>query len=1389
MNKRSKVLARLSRGFLGRTVRVASALLLTMLLASGLNAAPVAHLDPKAPAFQLREWGVAEGLPGNHVSAVAQDADGFLWLATMAGLVRFDGVEFRVYNERNGGLPTSRFNALDAGPSGRLWIGSEQGHLIVRENGRFSVVAPPRFAGIPVGSIAEAGDGSVWFTTSTAGVEHPTLQHWTGAEPALREDIEAKLKPHPRDREFNELDKPGGPMTLSNRFPQMIVARDASDAVWARAWSGSSLRVADELNDPFGPGDAHVLMLGSASIQARASADGVDLVSLEDGTRVGQLPRDPDRLFGVWLRDSRGLLWVTGAVSLEVYEPDSTQPIAHWNLATQVLDLDEDREGNIWVATRTRGLLRISPNPITQLAAAQGVNLPMSLQSRPDGTAIMRPQELKPDLGQTATSGSVRLSPHTLTLSADQHMYELVDRAGTRWHFGLEFPDGTRRDGSRAKLERNSFMLYQDPRQDDVLWTFYWTSLYRFRTFPDRDPVVEGEWEMRAQTQLLFDPEGGLWVGSTTGLQHVKDDVLRTFDRSDGLPVNAVRALHRTADGSLWIGTYGGGLVHFDGDRFRTIDQSQGLIEDAISSIVADDFGALWLGGNRGIQRVMLRDLEALLAGRAATVPAMLFDQQHGLDNPEATGPYSGLAVGDLLYFSTFGGLVRIDPALVAAREKHPPAIHLLDSEGELLQPAEGNLTLAGAKRDLSLAFSGLHLSAPQTLRFRHRLEGHGPDWIEAGTQRQISYSNLRPGSYRLELQARHSGGPWVDASSQPQIEVLPLWWETRTAMMLAVLGVIGLLIASWRLGNRQMRQRALALEKLVAERTADLQTERDQVARQATRLQELAEGRARFMSGISHELRTPLSLILAPLSDLGEGRHGDLPDAVKAQVSGAHRNAQRLLRLVERLLEVARVEAGVQTLHCMEVDLRAALAELVEQLQPLAQQRGSTLHANLPDQSLPVWIDPLLMESVLVNLMVNGLRHTPPGSHVTVELEEPRQDESHAIRLSVRDNGPGIPPEALPHLFERFFRVSGEHASGSEGFGLGLPLVHEVIERHGGHVAVESSHSGTCFTVQLRAGRAHLTQADIASAPLAPRQQASLLSALDTELGEVTQAGSDLAAELDPSSDAKLVLVVDDNPELRRLLRSYLQPEFRVQEADNGASALECINQTLPDLIITDVMMPVMDGHEFCRTLRASPDTDFIPLLMLTAKAGLDHRIEGLEGGADAYLGKPFDRRELMATVGALIKSQQRLRELYLNQTAKSDPPVESPLAEAGPSEKDEAHRDTKTDRLRRRLEQLIEANLATEDFRIEDLAEGMAQSRATLHRWCKQHYEQSPGELIRAARLQRAKEMLLRQEGSVTEVAYAVGFRSVAHFSTAFRQFSGTSPSQLREHSRLQQ
>lgn len=1303
---------------------------------------------------------MAEGLPGNHVSALAQDSAGFLWLATMAGLVRFDGIDFHVFNETAEGLPSSRITALDAGPSGRLWIGTELGHVAVRVAGRFRIIAEPAYPGHPITSIAEDLHGRLWFIHANNwrwGADN-WLWHWDGKITRAASAIQARLSDHRPPRDLEPIEIPGG---FASQQPTL--SRDEDRQVWLHVRGGKGLRVEPPGHDLLESEDASLHMLGPSPLYAKMAADSIELVE-PGGISIARLGRDPDRLRAVWLQDRRGLVWVSTIEGLEVYGPKRNAPLAAWTLDSRVLDLIEDNEGNIWVATRMHGVMRIQTAAVRQIGPEQGIPLPAKLRAEPDGSAVMSVQVLQPDPALVNPRLVYRLRSGTFLPVGETKHWVRVDSLGRRWQFGSQGLVRVLPDGSRQHLERLVDVLHEDPFDPNVFWSQDISTVFRIRVFEDRDPEVVGEWPIVARSAPFFDPEGGLWIGGANGLHRVVDERHVVFDRGDGLPVSEVRALHPDGHGGLWVGTYGGGLVHYDGTRFRVIDHRHGLIDDAVSSIVSDDFGAFWMSGNRGIQRALQRDLDAFINGRADAVPSMLFGEAQGLSNAESVGPYSGVRVGGRLYFATFGGLAVIDPAVVAARERFEPRVHLLAASGNRRLTAGDTLEVRPDSRAFEVLASAVHLSAPETLRFRHRLVGRDDDWVGTGNERRASYHGLSPGNYRLEAQARHSGGPWIEASASPEIEVPPLWWETPAARIAGLIVVAMLFTAIWMVANRALRHRARTLARAVDARTRDLKKERDTVAEQAARLRELADGRARFIAGISHELRTPLTLIRGPLDALAAAHEPDAARRSSDMVQQARENVDRLQSLIDRLLESARLEGGAVALSVREVDLCHWLSELARRLRPLFDERGSQLVAEIPEQPIQAWIDPVLMDSAITNLLVNALRHGP--SRGTVTLAVHRAADGQAV-IDVVDDGPGIAKAHREHVFERFYRARGEQSRGS--YGLGLWLVRQIVERHRGTVELLDYDGGAHFRVRIAAGREHYEHAEIDGEP-ADRSARACDSARFTVEAQ--------AREPDVfSTDVPTILVVDDHAGIRALVRDALGRRWQVSEAADGQAALDAVRMRLPDVIVSDIMMPRVDGIELLSTLRGDPETDFVPIVLLTAKAGDEDRIAGLEHGADAYLAKPFDRRELRAVIDGILAQRKRLRAHLATTPVARDDAAEPDRPAWAPDKMTEQQRV-----FINRFQAAVEARIADEDLAVDDLANALGHSRATLYRKLKQATHRSPSELVREIRLSHAHSMLQRGAGSVSEIGYAVGFRSVANFSNAFLARYGRRPSQIR-------
>ncbi|MEN1729540.1 MAG: two-component regulator propeller domain-containing protein, partial [Pseudomonadota bacterium] len=775
-------------------------------------------------------------------------------------------VEFKSFTQARDGLPSSRITALAIGRNNKLWIGTEAGHLVLFDRGVFRVVVPPPHPGHAIAAIVEDRAGDVWFLHPLFSQRRRSawLWQWTGGTLKPRRDLEARLLDGAPDI-LNAMDSPGG---ITSTFPSL--ALDDNGSALARMRGGRVLRLDDEGRDWFDGNPESIHFLGSA--QLTAQIDGA-LIGLRSsiGQLVARLPNSADRARAVWLRDRRGYTWTSTANSIDVFSPSAATPMGSWSVQPRVLDLIEDREGNIWVATRLEGLLRIQPSAVQEWGLSAGVPLPNVLREEPDGSAVMSIQLVQQDPSFIEPRRAYRI-PLDGGLPEPENVYwQRTDSQGRFWLFGEDGLVGESLSGHSFFLPEILDQFVEDPNDPNLFWADTHSSVIRLRVVDERELVIEDAWPIVVRSPLRFDAEGALLVGAEDGFHRLSDSGHQAFKQAEGLPVSEVRGLQAGSRGDWWLGTYGGGLVNFDGTKFSVISRAQGLVEDFISAVVSDEHGALWLAGTRGIQRVLVSDLYAFLGGQALNVPSELFAQAHGMSNPEAVGPSAGVRVADRLYFSTFGGLVVIDPSVIAAREGGPLDVYVMNRTSESLINDNEPLLLAPDEQTLTLNVRPIHLSAPETLRFRHRLPGLHDDWIEQTPPNRLVYSGLNPGQHKLEVQARHSGGPWVSAATVPTINVLPQWWERRLVQSLLVGLMLIALTAVWLGANRRLRDRARRLELAVADRTRSLAIERDRVAQQAAQLKELAEGRARFIAGISHELRTPLTLIRGPLDALAE--------------------------------------------------------------------------------------------------------------------------------------------------------------------------------------------------------------------------------------------------------------------------------------------------------------------------------------------------------------------------------------------------------------------------------------------------------------------------------------------------------------------------------------
>jgi signal transduction histidine kinase/DNA-binding response OmpR family regulator len=940
-------------------------------------------------------------------------------------------------------------------------------------------------------------------------------------------------------------------------------------------------------------------------------------------------------------------------------------------------------------------------------------------------------------------------------------------------------------------------------------------------TVRERIPGVRGKIHVLAQGD-----DGTLWAGT-----HYRGAYrIRGLSSPDSAAVDSFRAgRHGLPKGEIWpyrwqnrivLGTEDGVRTFAPGSppsfpRLDSIEQPDTDADLGLTYLTQDDRGQTWgfladYGPGRWTQRESLWRWTPDELARLRRKPVRTIVPEEGGDTV-----WIGAVRGHLYRYVPGSGWPRRSPSTLVRQ------ISTVETDSVLATRAEETPALDYDHNSVRLAYGAPSLVRPDLIAYQYRLEGQSDRWSDWTPRTRQTFRNLGPGDYAFAVRARTAYGDTTQVARYA-FSVLPPWYRTWWAYG-AYLLLAGALVAGavqWR--TRQLRRRQETLEATVAERTAEIEAQKERLAEQAERLQELDRAKTRFFANVSHEFRTPLTLILGPVRDLHDRLRNRLSADDSRQLSVVERNARRLLRLVDQLLGIARMEAGSYELDARPTDLTEAVPRIVDAFEPLADREDLTLSVACRDESTgsgeapaPVYVDRRALEHVVGNLLSNAVKFTPAGGTVTVTVCE-RDD---GAEVAVSDTGPGIPEEQQDAVFERFQqpRSTGDGARSREGAGIGLAFARDLADLHGGDVTLDSTvGEGTTVTLRLRRGSDHLPDdhldddhlAEDASAgqeedessfhpagdglPVSPAADSSALG--DGEDGE---SGGE---EATPSAGTKLVLVVDDNADVRRYVRSILEPEFSVVEAGGGEAGLERAREELPDVILADVMMPDLDGHAMTQRLKEDPDTAAIPVVMLTARAGTEDEVEGLQVGADDYVTKPFDAGVLQQRVGGVVRMQERLRRRLQarirEETASGDPSPndashdgasQDEASQGGASHDETSHDGTSHDEsedrsdVEREARQVIREHLTDSDFDVDALAEAMAMSRATLYRRFDDHVDATPADLITSVRMEEAEELLRSGEGNVTQVAYAVGYDRLAAFSRAFRDYAGHPPSEI--------
>jgi len=1045
-----------------------------------------------------------------------------------------------------------------------------------------------------------------------------------------------------------------------------------------------------------------------------------------------------------------------------------------------LFDVKTDQSGNVWASTAGYGVLKITERQTKIKTYFEGTSVYAApFVSEKGDIAISNPTTteflliygrqsnllnlLFPDFRVGLfTEADDRIGKSDVFSNRNTPLFYTIFQDNNRdlWEVGPSHIARIKQNGSREIKHKGENgegidiwgLTFYDPdlnsifflssKEDDFLQMeagFFQYDIDRNKvSFYSLEKIWKGNEEVYCITKTI---NGHYWIGTSFGLiQAIPKDGKFAFelwnkekDGQMGLRNNQVASLLNDPDDRdvLWIGTKGGGLHRLDTRdmSWSHINSKNGLPNDVIYGVLNDDHGNLWMSSNKGIIRY-----------NPITGDIKNFTAADGLQSDEFnTYAYAKAPDGQMI-FGGINGLNIFHPDDLQENPVTPKVLLtgltvnnetvIVGDSTELLSEAIAytpKITLPFSQNNISLRFAALEYTSPQKNRFQYYLKGAEKEWEHESTENIAAYLNLSPGNYTFKIKGANGDGIWSDEISSLKINILPPWWWTWWAKGIYLIIGLAPLIIIYR----------YQLKKKLAEQ-------------EAIQLKELDDIKSRFFTNISHEFRTPLTVISGMADQIKENPLG----WAEKGTSMIKRNSANLLKLVNQILDLRKLESGALNLDMIQGDVIPYIRYVFESFHSFDESKQIKLHFQTQEAELVMDYDADKLLKIISNLLSNAIKYTDEGGEVFLEVSTKGLE---SLQIRIKDTSIGIPEDQLPRIFDRFYQVDDSSTRKGEGTGIGLTYTRELVKALGGQIEVESEQGkGSIFTVQL---------------PI--RQQAApVLSQDKKEAATKLEAFTFVPEEYAPSpvspgpGDEELpyLLIVEDHPDVVQYLIICLEGQYQIEVGRDGQEGIDKAIEKVPDIIISDVMMPRKNGYELCHTLKNDKRTSHIPIVLLTAKADEDSRITGLEKGADAYLAKPFNQKELFIRLEKLLELRQRLKQRY--ESLDSIPPAEDSSL-------------LQEDAFIKKVQNSVHDHINEENYSITDLCRELGMSRAQLHRKIKALTGRSTSLFVRSIRLLKAKELLQTTDLNVSEVAYEVGFSNPKYFSRIFSEEFGQAPS----------
>lgn len=1298
--------------------------------------------------FYFKSLGVEDGLSQNMVYAILQDRQGFMWFGTQDGLNRYDGNSFKVYNRNPSnekGLQSDAIFSLAEDTDGILWVGTDNGVFLYNPVfDSFTTLSLKTSEGMSitgtVRTIKRDKEGNMWLGVSDNGVfcVTPTRELYFYSLSRYLEKGQGMI----RDICFDM----NGNLWIGTYQQGIIKLNLTTKALTRWLIEDGGKNISD--NDV-----NHLCLLDSETMLVGTVNHGLLAFHLRDERFSKLLSKDEDgkSLFVRFIyTDKDDKVWLGTESGIYIYSPKGGDIVHFQHVFNDPYSLSDnaihsiyqDREGGMWLGTFFGGV-----NYFTESYARFEKYYPAIGANFISGKSISEfCEDGKGNIwigtedgglncfdskNKTFTQGFIPANNVHALLCDDNNLWIGTFSEGL---FVMDLKTGKAKNYRSSPAEGslhsdNIYSIYKD--YTDTIWIGTMTGLHRYIPHTDSFEAVR-EKEIASQVNdILEDFDGVLWF-ATLGQGVFSYD--RKRNQWEHYPIvvneNPIRGkmivcLLEDKAHQLWVGTEGAGLIRFDKRTRAFTDHysvDNGLPNNVIYQLQEDADGAIWGSTNKG-----------LFCLDPSSRKVKTYTHSDGLLGDQFNYKSGFVSKSGKMYFGGVKGFIAFDPDKFASSQT-PPNVVFNSFQLDNVEVAVGDresllehsitytdyIVLSHDQSIFSLGFAALSYVSPQGTQYAYKLEGWDQDWIYVGQSHKVTYSNLPPGKYTFRVKVANSDGLWNEGGSSMNIHILPPFYRTVWAYFCYAL------IAMF-LSYYMARSYINRLQKRNVEAMEQLQRQKEK---------ELYDAKINFFTNVTHEIRTPLSLIKTPLEAVM--KEIKTSDVCYENLSIIQRNTNRLLKLVNELLDFRKAEAKGLQLNFVHVDVADVIRETIRRFTPTANVQNIIFQESLPQDGLIADVDVEMFTKILSNLFNNALKHA--ATFISIHLE----NGGDYFRLMVANDGDHIPPEQTEAIFDPFVKLD----ENSLGTGIGLPLARTLIEAHKGQIFVDVTQPNVSFVIIL---------------PIQQEIAITLKGDADEEIAAEEAKKLPDAASLLDFGHRKTLLSVEDNEEFQNFLASQLKGDYQVLKAGNGKEALEILSKQTVDLVISDVMMPVMDGMALCREIKENIRYSHIPVILLTAKTGLQAQLEGIKIGADEYIAKPYSVEFMKARIENLLENRMKIRESY-----KRSP--ESTVDVIAHSKADEDFLNKLVDAIHSRLD---EVNLD-----VDALALMMNMSRATLYRKVKSISEQTPNDFIRLIRLKKAAELLREKEYRINEIAFIVGFSSSSYFSKCFYKQFGVLP-----------